>query len=395
MARLLVIGVFLITALSSRSQIVNNGASIVINQGGVLYFGDDYLHKGGVVLNNGVLTILKNIENHSNNNVFYALSSGEVRLVGTSKFAGGSNTILFPSLVLDMEGTLSLTGNIEINQLLNLSNASIVTGTYYIGLNNPETNSLLFDKGFVNTAGGGALRRRTNSSSPYFFPFGVSNFSNLIAATPSDGGSNTFAATFFQKDPSQDGYSRLSKRQDLNMVSDQYYYQIAQPVGASKSVISFYNKKSEGDFNWTASWVENRIWEKMPEVKITEGSQFSGKFDRIFNSSLLNPIGAIPVPYTLANTADVNNPLVIFNAFSPDGDNKNDKWVVKNIDAYPDNDVSIFDRSGNLVFRSVGYTEQKAWDGQNAINGTYFYVIRVKINGEQKYFKGAITLVKQ
>ncbi|MGV3545722.1 MAG: gliding motility-associated C-terminal domain-containing protein [Pedobacter sp.] len=45
----------------------------------------------------------------------------------------------------------------------------------------------------------------------------------------------------------------------------------------------------------------------------------------------------------------------MYNAFSPDGDGKNDTWEVKNIDAFPDNDLKIFDRSGNLVYRMNSY----------------------------------------
>jgi gliding motility-associated-like protein len=73
------------------------------------------------------------------------------------------------------------------------------------------------------------------------------------------------------------------------------------------------------------------------------------------------------------------------NGFSPDGDNVNDTFVVENIDQYPNNNVTIFNRWGNIVFEKDGYTNSAAWDGttesggvtigSKVPEGTYFYVI--------------------
>lgn len=86
---------------------------------------------------------------------------------------------------------------------------------------------------------------------------------------------------------------------------------------------------------------------------------------------------------------------VIPNAFSPNGDGINDKWIIQYLNSYPGVDVSIFNRYGQLVFHSTGYSIE--WDG--TYNGktlpvaTYYYVIDRKIAGTKK-LTGRITILR-
>ncbi|NVK52800.1 MAG: gliding motility-associated C-terminal domain-containing protein, partial [Flavobacteriaceae bacterium] len=54
--------------------------------------------------------------------------------------------------------------------------------------------------------------------------------------------------------------------------------------------------------------------------------------------------------------------------FSPNGDGINDGWSIESIDLYPNNVVSVYNRSGKLVFKEKGY--KNTWTGvSNQING--------------------------
>jgi gliding motility-associated-like protein len=77
-------------------------------------------------------------------------------------------------------------------------------------------------------------------------------------------------------------------------------------------------------------------------------------------------------------------PLVIYEGFSPDGDGMNDVWRIRSIENYPNNTVRIFNRWGNLVFEIKGYNNQdQAWSSHSTAglvagdvpDGTYFYLI--------------------
>ncbi|TKK68299.1 gliding motility-associated C-terminal domain-containing protein [Ilyomonas limi] len=70
------------------------------------------------------------------------------------------------------------------------------------------------------------------------------------------------------------------------------------------------------------------------------------------------------------------------NAFSPNGDGINDKWILKNIETYPEADITVFNRYGQLLYKAKG--NGRPWNG--TYNGTplpvasYYYVIDLKSN---------------
>ncbi|WP_162946175.1 gliding motility-associated C-terminal domain-containing protein [Chitinophaga barathri] len=53
------------------------------------------------------------------------------------------------------------------------------------------------------------------------------------------------------------------------------------------------------------------------------------------------------------------------NILTPNGDGKNDRFIIQNIDSYPNNELKIFDQSGRLIYTKKGY--QNEWDGR--VNG--------------------------
>lgn len=87
--------------------------------------------------------------------------------------------------------------------------------------------------------------------------------------------------------------------------------------------------------------------------------------------------------------------VVATNILSPNGDGKNDTWVINDIERYPDNEVTVFDRSGRVVFQTKNY--QNDWTGRFSgiplAEGTYFYAIRLKKGGKIGQLKGFITII--
>jgi gliding motility-associated-like protein len=86
--------------------------------------------------------------------------------------------------------------------------------------------------------------------------------------------------------------------------------------------------------------------------------------------------------------------LEIPNTFTPNGDGKNDRWVLKNIVLYPNATVQVYNQWGLLLFESTGYTTP--WDGRHnnadLPAGTYYYVIDLK-NGSNPA-TGPVTIIR-
>lgn len=86
---------------------------------------------------------------------------------------------------------------------------------------------------------------------------------------------------------------------------------------------------------------------------------------------------------------------------TPDGDNLNDFWVITGIENFPNAEVTIFNRWGNMVFNASPYNNDWAGEVNKGVNvgdgsgtlptGTYFYVIELN-DGESKPFKGYLEL---
>jgi len=88
---------------------------------------------------------------------------------------------------------------------------------------------------------------------------------------------------------------------------------------------------------------------------------------------------------------------LIPNIISPNGDGKNDYWRLDFINVfYPKAEIEIFNRWGESIFKSTGYSN--AWDGTyrgSALPvGAYYYTIDLKDPDRPGVIKGNITLLK-
>ncbi|WP_461485759.1 gliding motility-associated C-terminal domain-containing protein [Pedobacter sp.] len=389
-------GFFLLQSSALFAQIVNDGVKLTIEKDALLYVNGTYYHKEGEILNNGQMVLEGNgqWDNYGRNKVFAPASVGTVEFNAVNlAFAG--YTTNFPHLVLKGSGIYDLKAKVEVRLTLNIEDAEIrVAAPEALTLLNESPLSLRRNKGFINTSLGveGSFLRSMKADEEYLFPMGTKTMMRFVVLKPKDKNENAVAVSFIYKDPSAAGYSRLSKTNTVTEVNDQYYHILKRMSGTSGIDAMFQVSPTE-KFSSVVTWVRNIQWDRALSATVQNNIAFLPELSQAF----LHKNADLPLANNVAFAfGQITNagPLSFYNAFSPDGDGKNDTWEVKNIDLFPDNDLKIFDRSGNLVHRVNGYSSAKFWDGQNATSGTYVYILRVKIDGADQYFKGVITMVK-
>jgi gliding motility-associated-like protein len=88
--------------------------------------------------------------------------------------------------------------------------------------------------------------------------------------------------------------------------------------------------------------------------------------------------------------------IKIPNGFSPNGDTKNEKWIIDNIDQFPDNTVEVYNRWGELLYYYNNYNGQfdGKFKGKDLPVGTYYYVINLNHPAYTKPFTGPLTIFR-
>jgi gliding motility-associated-like protein len=98
-------------------------------------------------------------------------------------------------------------------------------------------------------------------------------------------------------------------------------------------------------------------------------------------------------------TIDIfDGPVWISEAISVNGDGRNEFFVVRGLENYPNTTLNIYTRSGQLIYKSLDYHND--WSGRamsSSINdgtvlpiGTYYYVLH--LGGTNRYIKGFVYL---
>lgn len=101
--------------------------------------------------------------------------------------------------------------------------------------------------------------------------------------------------------------------------------------------------------------------------------------------------GANTVSWSNEIELDFENPIdFIPNVITPNGDSKNDSFIIPKLSLYPDNSLTIYDRWGKVVFSQKGYNNN--WGAADLAAGVYYYNLIVK--GSPVNSKGWLQVIR-
>jgi gliding motility-associated-like protein len=126
---------------------------------------------------------------------------------------------------------------------------------------------------------------------------------------------------------------------------------------------------------------------------LTQGFESLGNsdFQGVYPDGKVTSKNFVSQPYIAVGTS--NSAIIVYNAVSPNGDDLNDYLRIGNIERYPENKFSLFNRWGDKIFEIDNYdNKDRVFRGKSNVNGekdlgngTYFYVIEtkegLKVNG--------------
>lgn len=118
--------------------------------------------------------------------------------------------------------------------------------------------------------------------------------------------------------------------------------------------------------------------------------------DGIYNVTVTDANGCIAVATVAVEENLKLDCLEIHTGFTPNGDGVNEHWYIPCIDAFRQNEVIIFNRWGQELFRMNDY--DNSWDGsvngKRLPDGTYFYIVKLNTPSDKRTFKGTVSIIR-
>jgi gliding motility-associated-like protein len=72
----------------------------------------------------------------------------------------------------------------------------------------------------------------------------------------------------------------------------------------------------------------------------------------------------------------------------------NDRWKITSLDTYPEAIINVYNRYGQRVYKSLGYSQD--WDGSFEGKplpvGVYYYIIDLQTS--KPFLKGSVTIIR-
>lgn len=302
----ILLSIFGIFSGTAQTVLFNNGTVARMNPGCIVFINDgDVKNNTGIIKNAGLFTIENNFINNDtatggsaaglykvqgdfiNNDAFIADQS-KVLLYGDNQQITGSSVTTFYDLTLTGTGIKSQTIDARVSNTLDLSNLELASGNNFMHIDNQSSNAIQNSGGFVSSTGNGRLAWATNLSSQYVYPVGSSQGTPRIRPvriTPAQAASNIYAVRFANTDPSNEGYNRTIKAQNVCGINDEFYHLIDHTSGnTAASVAIFHNQILDGSWSGIGHWQNIPQWENTS----TSTSGTSGSYDLLSVSNWNN-----------------------------------------------------------------------------------------------------------
>ncbi len=168
-------------------------------------------------------------------------------------------------------------------------------------------------------------------------------------------------------------------------------------AGPDKTIVDGYDVMLEGNSSITSPL--SIFW--TPNSTLTGASTYTPvakpNLTTTYTMTVVSPNGCVSTDN--ATVTVIPYCLKVMDAFTPNGDGMNDRWIVTNNGGACTKQVyvTVFNRYGNVVYKNDNYTNN--WDGtyngKPVADATYYYVVKyILLNGAAITLQGDVTILR-
>lgn len=382
------------------SQISNQG-KIHISVNTNVVFKNDFVNTTHSLLSNDGSLLLKGNVLNSGTFSYTKVKQGNVHFIGSSvQNIENYGKARFCNVFFNNSNNSEafyLLGDIEIDHQASFIDGVLDTETLQGGLHFTENATAIVTQIDESHVKGNVFKSGRNS-----FEFPVGNYHYLRTATigASDDTTAIFSSSYVYEDHS-DKFIQNTVDKNIEVINTTEFWRIEKVKGSAQVYISL---------KWNEETTLTKIWEEnLEDIHIVRWNEkekkwldVGGVVDRQHKRvTTITPMEAYGI-FTLAKSqASIKNPtdLKIYNGISPNGDGKNDFFKIEGLQN-TNNQLSVFNRWGNLVYRTKAYGTQgnvfrgEANKGTQGLlpAGTYFYMLSIEHDGKQQKLQGYLYI---
>ena len=237
----------------------------------------------------------------------------------------------------------------------------------------------------------------------FTYPIGKSGFYRLAGISAQASDAESFAGEYFYENPTAK-YIQKSKTGIVHTVNDKEYWTIKPTQSTNNSVIltlSWDDRTTPAVLtNNAAKDLHIVRWDEKQELWVDEGGIVDFAAKTVTTPVNVEGFGVFTlatIKPPLLNPGDV----VIYNGVTPDNDGKNDYFIIDNINYFPNNHVTIYNRWGRKIYETSAYGSKGnvfkgvaegvdvVGKGEKLPTGTYYYVVEYLYDrdGENQWVK--------
>ena len=355
----------------------------------------------GVVFNDGEFQFYKNYNNdglftHTTNQTtgYTVFQGNQLQLISGSQ----------PSKHFDV-----LFHNTATQYPFNLDSDMIIDGTGnfrngIVKINKDAGGKMLFGNGASQMNASdksyaeGMVEKQGNNA--FVFPIGKSGYYRLAGISAPANETHLYQGEYFQEDTNE-RYPHKDRTGIIEVVDNKEYWTIEQGTGTTGSVIvtlSWHNQTTPSEFRGGTDLHIVR-WDANQNLWVDEGGIVDTGNQTVTSPVEVEGFGVFTlgkIKEKFLNPGDV----VIYQGVTPDGDGINDYFIIDNINQFPNNNVTIYNRWGRKVYETSAYDSKGnvfrgVAEGTSVVGnetlptGTYYYVVEYLYDrdGENQWIK--------